>query len=174
MKPQLVVAKFNEDISWLLEVSDIPALIYDKSTTGNVPNVGREANSYLRYIVENYDVIEWETIFCQGHPFDHDPDFLAHVRDESVRWYGRIERCNAIGQPHYELGLMDHFCAIFGMPQRQVYPFVAGAQYRVTAEQIRARPLAFYKALLHITELDVYHAYSLERLWPICWGIELP
>jgi hypothetical protein len=42
----------------------------------NLPNIGREADTYLTHIINNYDNLADITIFCQGSPFDHSPDIL--------------------------------------------------------------------------------------------------
>ena len=47
----IVIAKFNEDITWVKQLR-YNYKIYDKSK--DIPNVGREAETYLRYIIENY------------------------------------------------------------------------------------------------------------------------
>jgi hypothetical protein len=44
-------------------------VVYDKSK--DIPNVGREAETYLRYIIENYNCLPEYVAFLQGHPFDH-------------------------------------------------------------------------------------------------------
>jgi hypothetical protein len=46
----------------------------------DLPNVGREADTYLTHIVRNWDRLADTTIFCQGDPFPHSPDFLALLR----------------------------------------------------------------------------------------------
>lgn len=174
----LFVAKFNEDTSWLSQVP--PGWVKIEFSKGgewaSLPNVGREAHTFLHAIVTNY---EWfkngeEAVFCQGNPFDHDRDFIAHLGDPSVRWYGAISGCPSSGEPHMGGALLDEYCRILVLPIQDDYKFVAGAQYRLTGEQIRSRPLAFYQCLLGLTQLENKSPWSLERLWPLIWGIELP
>lgn len=67
MQTQLVIARFNEDISWS---NCFPSIIYNKgeyqSNSINIKNVGREAHTYLYHIINNYDNLAEVTCFFQG------------------------------------------------------------------------------------------------------------
>lgn len=75
---QLVVARYEEDISWITEISDIydKAFIYNKGAPKDfsipksevklLPNYGREGYVYLYHIVNNYNSLSDFTIFVQG------------------------------------------------------------------------------------------------------------
>ena len=65
---KVVVAKYKEDISWLDPIRD-KCIIYDKSK--DYPNVGRESETYLRYIIENYDNLPDIVVFTQANIADH-------------------------------------------------------------------------------------------------------
>jgi hypothetical protein len=39
------------------------------------PNVGRESETYLRHILYSSRIADAYTVFCQGNPFEHSPDF---------------------------------------------------------------------------------------------------
>ena len=64
----MVVAKYKEDVSWARQGA-IPYVIYDKNK--DVPNMGRESETYLRHIIQNYDNLPDYTLFLQWKPFDH-------------------------------------------------------------------------------------------------------
>lgn len=87
----LVIARYAESLEWLMEIPiDIKIVVYNKGEEINdlnlrkrilqlhrVENVGRESETYLRYLSSN-DLVDAEwTIFCQGDPFAHSPDFIA-------------------------------------------------------------------------------------------------
>lgn len=79
----LVVAKYKEDVSWLKQVR-IPYTVYDKSDkpmmySFRLPNVGREAHTYLYHIVENYDRLPEVVIFSQGDPLSHTRNFVEKI-----------------------------------------------------------------------------------------------
>lgn len=71
----IVVASLADDTVWLLQnVADaciIPYAHVDKPTRANawesVPNRGREASVYLRFIVDHYDNLPDATVFLHGH-----------------------------------------------------------------------------------------------------------
>jgi len=58
-KGDLIVSRYREDISWLSEFSDYRIFLYNKGEpiegSINLPNVGREGNTYLTHIIKNYD-----------------------------------------------------------------------------------------------------------------------
>ena len=58
MKTLLVVSKYKEDIEWTKKIKH-DVLIYDKSETPTPlsiarPNIGREAETLLYYIISKY------------------------------------------------------------------------------------------------------------------------
>jgi UDP-galactopyranose mutase len=87
---QLVVARYKEDIKWTSLFDDV--LIYNKgpvikSNTHcifNLPNIGREGGTYLTHIIKNYEMLAEYTIFSQGCPFEHSPDFIHLLKDFST------------------------------------------------------------------------------------------
>ena len=178
MKTTLVVAHFNEDIEWTLGVADMAVAIYGKGEKPpdvfrQLRNVGREANTYLHHIVSTYGHDDSDTIFCQGDPFTHCPNFLAEIAEPERVTFGNVMDCT-IGGAYDELSLVHEYCRIFGLPVLPKYPFVAGAQFRVTAEQVRSHPLNFYKALRALTLIDPLAPYTLERLWLTIFNIAHP
>jgi hypothetical protein len=74
-----IVARYNEDISWTESLTGDVA-IYNKGETFpydlprvDVKNIGREAETYVRAIIDFYDKLEQfdSVCFLQGNPFDH-------------------------------------------------------------------------------------------------------
>lgn len=45
-----------------------------------LPNIGRESDTYLYHIIKNYENLASKTIFTQGDPFVHSPDFLELLK----------------------------------------------------------------------------------------------
>ena len=73
----MVVARYNENIEWVLPYNDI-AVIYNKGLEIKLPfnniinleNIGREGHTYLYHIIENYNSLTSDKIiFTQGSPF---------------------------------------------------------------------------------------------------------
>lgn len=75
-KYQVVVAKYDEDISWTKKYRNVK--VYDK-LKGDLPNIGRESHTYLTYIVENYNRLPEVVFFTQGHIFDHGYEYIDFV-----------------------------------------------------------------------------------------------
>ncbi len=100
-RPVLVVARYKEDLSWLERVPvQYDICIYNKSnspcrgfepngriTVKQLPNKGKEADTYCRYILEHYEDLPERIVFCQGDPFAHSPAFLS-LLERHDRWNG--------------------------------------------------------------------------------------
>lgn len=91
---RIVVARYKENINWLRDISPCwQIIIYNKGPNDigpllasrpdfiviNYPNVGRESHTYARHISENYSNLADITIFTQGDPFPHAPEFLQCI-----------------------------------------------------------------------------------------------
>lgn len=93
----LVIARYNESLQWLYELPkdrDLHILIYNKGGDLDIdvkkipncvmkrsPNVGREGETYLRYLTLEYGNFKDITVFTQGDPFEHSPNFLKKIVD---------------------------------------------------------------------------------------------
>lgn len=93
MSYKIVAARFNENISWLDSVSD-NCIIYNKGNSLNhkneifIPNLGRESETYLHYIIDNYHNLPDVIVFTQGKISDHrgknDVSILLKLKDEAL------------------------------------------------------------------------------------------
>jgi UDP-galactopyranose mutase len=80
--PHLIVSRYSEDITWTDLFDNVT--IYNKGKPNletkhkiiNIENVGREGETYIHYIIDNYDNLHDYIIFCQGFPFEHSPRFI--------------------------------------------------------------------------------------------------
>jgi hypothetical protein len=76
MSFRFVVARYNENIDWLNDVSD-NTIILNKGEPLNIrneiilKNVGRESESYLQYIIMNYENLPDIVVFTQANISDH-------------------------------------------------------------------------------------------------------
>ena len=123
----LVVARYREDLGWLREVG-LPCVVYNKGPELDpadlppgtevvaLPNVGREAHTYLTHIIAHYGRLPRHTAFLQGNPFAHlAPPEEPRVTPAGLRarllelaalntpfaglaWF-RL-RCDGLGRPH--------------------------------------------------------------------------
>jgi len=162
---KLVVAHFNESLDWVND-SSFESIIYHKGNNCTfencLPNIGREAHTYLTYIYDNYDRLTDYTIFCQGKPHDHFPNinnFLKSKDFSDLAVYTNnivllcqppaILHCDRTGLPHMypqiDVGAeSDRLFASY----IETFPFTPGAQFIIPKENILARSREFYRQCL--------------------------
>ena len=202
---ELVVARHEEDLRWLHRVPDtIRIMIYNKGDTPALPhgfkareglriidlaNVGREAHSYLTHIVGFRDLLAPVTVFCQGHPFDHAPDFhdrlkaLAAGRELPLPflWYGFLDETDDVlgrrlfvpwskNPERRELSTGKLYDELFGKSSPDLFHFRGGAQFSVAREAVLRRSGEFYERALMLSTAIPDAAHSLERLWDRLFG----
>lgn len=195
---ELVVARCTEDLSWLRKrPANLTVTVYDKSpdTSGGeqailLPNIGREAHTYLHHIVSRYDSLAEWTVFCQGKPFDHAYDFKKTMREfatnpdivSSFRWLGHLidtddDRGERLFRPWSKnedgrcLDMRGFHRALFNTDGPEHYTFVLGAQFAVHRDVIRQRPLAFYEQALTVSTTFSDAAHCFERSWGRVFGV---
>ncbi len=195
-----MVAHYGENLNWLRRVPrSIERVVYDKNPDSPapasvpLPNVGREAHSYLQHIVSRYDNLSAVSIFCQGHPFDHAFDFHASLREiaahpegvENFRWLGHIvDTDDAHGHTLFRswsknddgrgLDLDGFHRALLGCDGPETYTFRLGGQFAATRAQLRARPVDFWKRALGISVEFPDAAHCFERTWDRVVGVPEP
>lgn len=175
----LVVARYQESTRWLGTVHPAYQIkLYDKSygTTGvKLPNVGREAHTYLHHIVKYYDHLADTTVFAQGDPFYHLPEFflileriaLAERPPEFEAWGLELE-CDAEGRPHHPEGLpmQQIYGAITGKKLPEKLKINCGAQFAVSKKTIRTIKKHIWERALKLSEEIPAAPWAYERLWP--------
>lgn len=119
---KLVVSRYDEDVSWVPD----DALIYNKGDPHTMKkpfvqllNVGREGETYTQHIIKNYENIDEYTVFTQGDPFAHNPDFMDDIaptlmfKPLSAWWDETVpppEVRKACPTPHIHIGNHDFVC----------------------------------------------------------------
>lgn len=198
MSLELVVARYKEDLGWLRNIPpQIRTTVYDKNADAphpgaiRLPNVGREAHTYLHHIVTRYAALAPYTVFCQGKPFDHAFDFRRTLRELApnpaqigdFRWLGHIiDTDDPRGQrlfvpwskneDGHELDIAGFHRALFGINGPSEYVFQLGAQFAITRELIRSRPRSFYQNALEVSISFPDAAHCFERTWDKVFGMQ--
>ena len=202
---ELVVARHEEDLRWLRRVPpSFRISVYNKGISEalpeslhgregvsvlSLPNVGREAHSYLTHLIARYDSLAAVTIFCQGRPFDHAPDLHDRLVALAARketptpflWYGFLEDTDdPKGQRLFvpwsknpertELATGTLYEELFGDISPDLFFFRGGAQFAVSREGVRNRSWAFYERALEACLADPLTPHSLERFWDRFFG----
>jgi hypothetical protein len=202
---ELVVARFEEDLRWLKRVPPaIRITVYNKGSSNplsdslegrtqldvvSLPNVGREAHTYLMHLADRRSVLTPLTVFCQGKPFDHAPDFhdrlealeLGDETPDPFLWYGFLDETDdPLGKRLFvpwsknpareELKTGELYTALFGEKSPEWFHFRGGAQFSVSRRAVLKRPAEFYRRLLEHTASDPLAAHALERFWDRIFG----
>jgi Protein of unknown function (DUF3431) len=178
IKVLAVIAKFKEDVSWVKELS-CPYKIYDKDK--DIPNVGREAETYLRYIIEHYDNLPDHVVFLQGHPFDHLWEKNINYLNKCIQSINNSDvtrSLNYVVQESHNIytRTRESFKALFDSPLSDTVNVCWGAQYIVPKSCILNRPKEFYEVIRKVM-VDVNNTqynnmtnclvcpWTLERMW---------
>ncbi len=193
---ELVVAHYHESLNWLRRVpSTIQKTVYSKAEIPAeaphlmLPNVGREAHTYLHHLTTRYESLANYTIFCQGKPFDHAYNFHHQLRnlasgelpETSFKWLGHIiDTDTSDGQLYKDwsknttgerLDLRLFYQQLLGSPGPAQYPFVLGAQFIVRRELALSKPLDFYESALTLSTTFPQAAHCYERMWDRVFGV---
>ena len=148
----------------------------DPGPVHQLPNVGREAHTYLHHIVSNWDNLAEYTLFLQGWPFDHDVNlediqkFIDGkvVPEDGVSQIGNHQYlyCDRMGNPHHpDLPIGEYFKKILKRDPPEAIFFAIGAQYIVHKRMIHNKSLDFWKGLLEMSETIEDFPWIIERLW---------
>ena len=193
-RTEIVIARYQEDISW---AEGRPAVLYNKGTPVTttleqrpLPNVGREAHTYLFHILRAWTDLADTTLFTQAG-LDHLPpgvdlgQLLESTGDIVVP---RLVRCREWGPDgrivHFgiwkdkiaqgrmilgKLSLVDWFREYLGLDLAELghVMYAPGAIFAVKKDCILRRSKDFYQRLLDSVRHhnDPEEAHYLERAW---------
>lgn len=180
METLVVVSKYSEDVEWVRKLNH-PYLIYDKSTNPidssiHRPNIGREAETLLYYIITNYHSLPNKTIFLQGDPrsnpvtYTYD-EVISEVNKEHVNelktiltWEGYtdinqywLKTCGILNSLLFEGDSMVKYSS--------------GVQYVIPKDVILNRPLNLY-VTLHMLVVKFGHKGLIANLDNLNGGID--
>lgn len=197
---KIVVARYNENIEWLKD--DMKnCIIYNKGDKLHVENeimlenVGREADTYLHYIIDNYNNLPDIVVFTQARISDHkgsdDINYLIKIKNEALQ-YSKSQNFlihtdignniywdkefkwmlqNDEFKNNYKNNKFVEFGKWFEENINITYPnpiyIYCNAIFAVKREKIINKPIEYYKKLI----LEVNHhnnppeAHFLERSW---------
>lgn len=200
---ELIVAHYNENLNWLRNVpKELRITVYDKGKNNlsepeaiSLPNVGREAHTYLHHLVSRFDSLADWTIFCQGKPFDHAYDFKKILRDvaadpgllstrypQGFGWLGHLidtddKQGHRLFAPWSKnedgrgLDLLGFHRALFETDGPDHYTFVLGAQFAVHRNVVHQKPVSFYERALNVSISFPDAAHCFERSWDRIFGV---
>jgi hypothetical protein len=172
----IIVSRFNEDTSWTDGLT-ANLFLYDKSElkiTGSIPleNEGRESDTYLEHVLKNYKHIKNPCVFLQGNPFDHCPSVIDHINSYrgGLVWLGKTYTSDVLGAPEHSGLPIGDVADSIGLDHNGSFEFVAGAQYIVPPENIKNKPISWWKKLKKIHDSVPNAPWVFERLWPLIFS----
>lgn len=184
MKGTLVIARHNEDVSW---ANNIQMQIDVVQKGVDVPNVGREATSYIHWMIHNYHTCEGMAYFVQGGSPEHRQGLAQYFRQPLAPfpfhwlpgpfWITDAKR-NPMFPDELELPIDELWHALTGREFVSCY-YVPHALFAVSAETIRRKPLEDYHEAYALfttgfavgskplSETDYMERgpWAMERLW---------
>jgi hypothetical protein len=153
---KVVVSKYNENVDWVKNIKH-PVLIYDKSATpiqNSIPrpNIGREAETLLYYIITNYYCLPELTIFLQGDPRSNPITYsYEQVINEINKHHNKELKVvltweGSVDIRRYWLKSCSILHTILFENSFNV-KYSSGVQYVIPKENILNRPIEFYVTL---------------------------
>jgi hypothetical protein len=190
--PDLVIVSshYNEDLEWLKSQHSIPFVVCSKTLPSPQcdgyhvkVNKGREASSYLKYIIDNWDALPQYVAFVHGHKtawhqaYD---DLLEVIKCAKYKEHDFIslnhkyfdDRRFDEKHPLFEFW-KEHFEPYFKRPMPAYVLHDCCAQFIVAKSRIKANPLEAYKHWYKAaTEAEDDHqvGYWFEYVWHVIFG----
>jgi hypothetical protein len=181
----VVVARYQENTAWVDALPDSwDVFLYTKSPpkAGEgyyrvLPNTGREAETFARFISEEYHTLSKYAcvVFLQGDPRDHLDQAYLRVSDlvdivPNFRHLGRTVTCDGDGRPdHPGLPVAEVHGALFDC-KLDAYHFAAGAQYVVPTSRILNKSRYFWTEMHSLLVGGTVCPWTMERMWPSAFG----
>jgi hypothetical protein len=189
MSLEVVLARYKERIEWTKELT-VGLLVYNKGGLGpglSLPNVGREAHTYLHHICENYgNLPEW-TFFSQADPNRHIP---VQIFWEIINRFPETQRQCILycpggpmffssepvrynegykDQEDWESGVGDVWEALFTRKLPEDILFSPASIFVISRQKLLSRSLAFYRMALELASTRERGPWEFERLWAYLW-----
>ena len=191
-KFQIVIARYNENVKWLLPYKDI-TIIYNKGNYDPIlhkfnviylNNIGRESHTYLYHIINNYDNLSDKTIFFQGNINDHSNKILEiedYFQDDDFIGYFDKYNIDKLKEeinhfPKYKKDLKksnfttyDWITRVIGLKidnNLKETNIVWNANFSLSKELIHSKPKIFYENILRfLNNINPEEGHFLERTW---------
>ncbi|XP_022083666.1 uncharacterized protein LOC110975458 isoform X1 [Acanthaster planci] len=196
---EIVVSHYNEPLDWLKPYAEQAGHVYHKGLDKGppfdmykwekLPNVGREAHTYLHHIIENYYSLADVTVFLQGHGpsldqtwcFADPMEFVSKAkknifckRQGSFSGWDRINHfgkwLKALGSGEMrpaDLTVSEFYTALFGSQPPLAVPRCFAGCFSATRENLQRHPLKFYQRAISFVNnhSNPEEAHYFERLW---------
>ena len=199
MEHQIVIARYNEDIRYLLNYSNI-SIVYNKGDNNiplnfnyiNLPNIGRESHTYLYHIIKNYENLANKTLFIQGNIKDHKlyplNDYLYNKENffgkktkfqinflkKHIKHEGKYLKELEGGYLKKSKYTPYEWINLLGIDISKINNFemIWGANFSVSKNLIHDKPKIFYENLIKYLEYDnnPEEGHYFERSWNLIFN----
>jgi hypothetical protein len=145
----IVVAKYNEDVSWINKLSNHNVTVYNKDKNDlrwelNLTNYGKDAETHLYHIVKNYDNLAEHTAFLQGNPLEHCHDYIERINNfDTTKDFLPLGSVYKRDQDFY-VSSTKSFCTKNAIDYKEPFFFIGGMQIILSKKQIHKRSKDFY------------------------------
>jgi hypothetical protein len=158
----LVIARYNEDISWS-DKFDVDKFIYNKGDSDidnsiKLENIGLEPHTFLYHIINNYENLSDYTFFLQGCPHDHCQGIENKINEYingNVKHFELLGDIEGVENIYGWDFVTPCYRSCFGKePDAHNFFFRHGGQFVVSKEKILINNLEKYKHFYNIFYLN--------------------
>jgi hypothetical protein len=161
---ELIITRYNENITWSDNYKEFRT-VYNKGSDVdyeciNRPNIGRDGETILYHIINNWDNLSETTFFCQGSINDRNDqiltinDFNNYINCKDIYYFKKrsdlpnkhdnfINFPKKFGEIYYELFQHDY---------NKNFAWVSGMWISVNKKIIKNVPLEIYTNMLNLFE----------------------
>ena len=175
MSYHIVVARYNESVTWLDSQAEHVILFNKGEPLGRsneipLPNVGREADTYLQYVLRYYESLFRDEALAEGKSIAGLYEWVPNdTTDMGPRWNYRFGTYYLVNNYKDNQPVMfdDWFKAVIASEYPQPLCFYPNALFAVKKELILNHDRAYYERLL----AELQHsstppeAHFFERSW---------
>ena len=199
---EVVIARYNEDLSWVMkEFPNEKVTIYNKGKDDlnlpanykiiKLPNIGREAHTYLYHIVTNYNQLAERTLFLQGDPFTLEMFVFAplnqykkisktrckniiaancsiadsKIENKKLKDLSSTKWSNTIFKQYDFMQFKKEFIDV-GRTANDCFFRIAEANFAIDRDKILSRNIDYYQKILNsLDNISPVEGHYMERLW---------
>ena len=187
----IVTSHWKEDLTWLKN-SEFPVVLIDKEGADPtcfepayiIPNKGKEASVYLKFIIERYHDLPDYVAFIHGHEYawHQRQNILELIRNANIEKHGFIS-LNSVYKDWWIFGAIYPFANVWEIySENKMYIFEnipASAQFIVSKERILLNSMEIYKNLydmimtnenfMIMTSQNI--SFDISFIFETCWHI---
>lgn len=151
----IVIAKYKEDVSWIDKLlnSNNNLFIYNKDKEDlrwkfNLENWGKDPQTFLYHIINNWETLgEW-VVFLQGNPFEHSKDVLNIINEFNYKESFKPLGASYIRDNQNILEMTEKWLGDIKLSNiDRPIKFISGMQCIVKRDLIKKRSLQEYKEI---------------------------